>query len=219
MTMRFTRCCCPPGSCTRARRRHTASSGTTPASGIRWRGSGDARLWSRRPSGWWTSASPCSPASPETTGSVTSYLCSPKTLYDPAALVGADFFIITVPTPVDGAKRPDLRALLSASHTVGRALRPGGLVVYESTVYPGVTENECVPVLEQASGLKYGSEFAVGYSPERINPGDPSRRLENIQKIVSATDDTALRVIAAVYRSIISAGVYCAPNIRTAEAA
>src|SRR5215218_2801600 len=111
---------------------------------------------------------------------------------DPADLARTDFFIITVPTPIDGAKRPDLSALFSASRTVGGVLTRESIVVYESTVYPGATENECVPVLEQASGLRYGTDFSVGYSPERINPGDQTHRFETIRKIVSATDDETL---------------------------
>src|SRR3954453_14782554 len=103
---------------------------------------------------------------------------------DPADLAQADFFIITVPTPIDSAKRPDLRALLSASRTVGGALARGSIVVYQSTVYPGATENECMPVLEQVSGLRYGTDFSVGYSPERINPGDQTHPFETIPKIV-----------------------------------
>ena len=138
---------------------------------------------------------------------------------DPADLAQADFFIITVPTPIDSAKRPDLRALLSASRTVGGALARGSIVVYESTVYPGATENECMPVLEQVSGLRYGTDFSVGYSPERINPGDQTHPFETIPKIVSGTDDETLGVIADVYGSVVTAGIYRAPNIRTAEAA
>lgn len=138
---------------------------------------------------------------------------------DPAALKAADFYIVTVPTPINAEKRPDLRALLSASRTVGAALKPGDIVVYESTVYPGATENEAVPVLEQASGLRFGREFAVGYSPERINPGDRSHRFETIRKVVSASDEHALGIVADVYGAVVTAGIYRAPNIRTAEAA
>ncbi|MEZ5787211.1 MAG: nucleotide sugar dehydrogenase [Xanthobacteraceae bacterium] len=138
---------------------------------------------------------------------------------EPAALQTADFFIVTVPTPINAEKRPDLRALLSASRMVGAALKPGDIVVYESTVYPGATENEAVPVLEQASGLRCGHDFAVGYSPERINPGDRSHRFETIQKVVAASDQRALDIVADVYGSVVTAGIYRAPNIRTAEAA
>jgi UDP-N-acetyl-D-galactosamine dehydrogenase len=104
---------------------------------------------------------------------------------DAAALKNADFFIVTVPTPIDEARRPDLGALLKASETVGKAIRPGAIVVYESTVYPGATEEDCAPVLEQASGLKCGRDFGVGYSPERINPGDRAHRFESITKVVA----------------------------------
>lgn len=136
-----------------------------------------------------------------------------------ADLVGVDFFIVTVPTPIDAGNRPDLGALLAASETVGKVLRHGAIVVYESTVYPGATEEECVPVLERVSGLKAGVDFAVGYSPERINPGDPTHRFESILKIVSAQTAEALSVIAAVYGSVVKAGIHEAPSIRVAEAA
>ncbi len=138
---------------------------------------------------------------------------------DAAALKAADFFIVTVPTPINAEKRPDLRALLSASRIVGAALKSGDIVVYESTVYPGATENEAVPVLEQASGLRFGHDFAVGYSPERINPGDRSHRFETIRKVVAASDARALDIVADVYGGVVTAGIYRAPNIRTAEAA
>ena len=138
---------------------------------------------------------------------------------DPNDLAAADFFIITVPTPIDEARRPDLRALLSASRTVGKKLKRGDIVVYESTVYPGATEEECIPVLEQSSGLASGTDFAVGYSPERINPGDKDHRFETILKVVAAQNDRTLDVVADVYGSVLTAGVYRAPNIKTAEAA
>jgi UDP-N-acetyl-D-galactosamine dehydrogenase len=138
---------------------------------------------------------------------------------DPAALKGADFFIVTVPTPIDDAQRPDLGALLAASGTVGQAIRQGAIVVYESTVYPGATEEDCVPVLEQASGLKCGRDFAVGYSPERINPGDMAHRFETIKKVVAGQDKRTLEVIAAVYGSVVTAGIHKAPSIKVAEAA
>ena len=108
---------------------------------------------------------------------------------DPSHLKAADFFIVTVPTPIDDAHRPDLTALLKASATVGRALKSGDIVVYESTVYPGATEEDCIPVLEQESGLKAGIDFTVGYSPERINPGDRGHRFETIKKVVSAQNE------------------------------
>lgn len=138
---------------------------------------------------------------------------------DAAALKAADFFIITVPTPIDDARRPDLRALLRASETVGKAIRRGGIVVYESTVYPGATEEDCVPVLEKFSGLKVGCDFGIGYSPERINPGDMAHRFETIKKVVAGGDKATLDVIAVVYGSVVIAGIHRAPSIKVAEAA
>jgi UDP-N-acetyl-D-glucosamine/UDP-N-acetyl-D-galactosamine dehydrogenase len=138
---------------------------------------------------------------------------------DPAPLKAADFFIVTVPTPIDDAHRPDLTALLKASATVGRALKAGDIVVYESTVYPGATEEDCVPVLERESGLRAGIDFSVGYSPERINPGDRNHRFETIKKVVSAQNQDALDIIAAVYGSVVTAGIHKAPSIKVAEAA
>ena len=138
---------------------------------------------------------------------------------DPRDLGQADFFIVAVPTPIDGAKRPDLRALESASRTVGGRLRPGGIVVYESTVYPGATEDVCIPILEEASGLRNGGDFFVGYSPERINPGDEAHGFSRVVKIVSAGDPATLETVARVYESVVEAGVHRAPSIRVAEAA
>jgi UDP-N-acetyl-D-galactosamine dehydrogenase len=138
---------------------------------------------------------------------------------DPAALAGADFFIVTVPTPIDQARRPDLTALLRASRTVGQALKTGDIVVYESTVYPGATEEDCVPILQQASGLVAGRDFTVGYSPERINPGDKAHRFETIKKVVAGQDGPTLDIIAAVYGSVVTAGLHKAPSIKVAEAA
>lgn len=138
---------------------------------------------------------------------------------DPAKLAGSDFFIVTVPTPIDGACRPDLGAMLRASDTVGRVLKNGDIVVYESTVYPGAVEEDCVPVLERVSGLKSGNDFTVGYSPERINPGDQQRRFETITKVVSGQDARTLDIIAEVYGSVVKAGIYRAPSIKVAEAA
>lgn len=138
---------------------------------------------------------------------------------DPAILKDADFFIVTVPTPIDAARRPDLGALMAASRTVGGALKKGDIVVYESTVYPGATEEDCVPVLEQASGLKAGRDFTVGYSPERINPGDKQHRFETIKKVVSGQDAATLDIVAAVYGSVVTAGIFRAPSIKVAEAA
>ena len=138
---------------------------------------------------------------------------------DPAALERADFIIVAVPTPIDEVKRPDLSCLVSASETIGAHLRKGTIVVYESTVYPGVTEEICAPILERVSGLTCGKEFKVGYSPERINPGDREHTLERVVKVVSGMDAETLEVVAQVYGSVAAAGVYRAPSIRTAEAA
>lgn len=131
----------------------------------------------------------------------------------------ADFHIVAVPTPVDEAHQPDLRPVLNASETVGTALKPGDIVVYESTVYPGVTEEECVPVLEAVSGLRCGVDFWVGYSPERINPGDKEHTFTQIEKIVSGQNAETLSVVAAVYESVVTAGVHRASSIKVAEAA
>ena len=139
--------------------------------------------------------------------------------YDPARLADADFFIVTVPTPIDAARHPDLRAMLSASDTVGRSLKRGDIVVYESTVYPGAVEEDCIPILEKSSGLSAGSDFTVGYSPERINPGDKQHRFETIMKVVSAQDARTLDIVADVYGSVVTAGIYRAPSIKVAEAA
>ena len=138
---------------------------------------------------------------------------------DPAALKQADFFIVTVPTPIDSKNDPDLRAMLSASDTVGKALKRGDIVVYESTVYPGAVEEDCVPVLERVSKLTCGRDFTVGYSPERINPGDKEHRFENIKKVVSGQDARTLDIVADVYGSVVTAGIHRAPSIKVAEAA
>jgi UDP-N-acetyl-D-galactosamine dehydrogenase len=138
---------------------------------------------------------------------------------DPDALNSCDLFIVTVPTPVDAVHRPDLGPLIAASETVGRALKPGGVVVYESTVYPGATEEVCVPVLERVSGLCFNRDFFVGYSPERINPGDKSRRLPNIKKVTSGSTPEVARAIDALYAQIITAGTHLASSIKVAEAA
>jgi UDP-N-acetyl-D-glucosamine/UDP-N-acetyl-D-galactosamine dehydrogenase len=166
---------------------------------------------------------------------------------DPGILIGADFLIVTVPTPVDRAKRPDLSHLIGASRLIGRILkakyrretgdgRPESriptpntqhptsktrrpIIVYESTVYPGCTEEVCVPVLEQESGLTAGEHFKVGYSPERINPGDPEHTLETIVKVVAGQDDQTAEAVERVYSLVVRGGVYRAPDIRTAEAA
>ena len=138
---------------------------------------------------------------------------------DARDLARADFFVVSVPTPVDGAKHPDLRALEAASRTVGARIRPGAIVVYESTVYPGATEGVCVPILEEASGLRCGRDFAVGYSPERINPGDDAHGFARVVKVVSAGDPTTLETVARVYETVVEAGIHRAPSIRVAEAA
>jgi UDP-N-acetyl-D-galactosamine dehydrogenase len=138
---------------------------------------------------------------------------------DLAALNDADFYIVTVPTPIDSARRPDLGAMLAASRSVGAALKVGDIVVYESTVYPGAVEEECIPVLEEKSGLTAGRDFTVGYSPERINPGDKSHRFETIMKVVSAQDQRTLDIVADVYGSVVTAGIHRAPSIKVAEAA
>jgi len=134
-------------------------------------------------------------------------------------LVGCDIYIVAVPTPVDELNQPDFELLIKASETVGQAMGSGSTVIYESTVYPGVTEELCVPVLERMSGLKWRHEFNVGYSPERINPGDPDHTLQSITKIVSGDDEQTLRRISDLYRSIIPAGVHEASSIQIAEAA
>ncbi|MDL2325370.1 nucleotide sugar dehydrogenase [Ruminococcaceae bacterium OttesenSCG-928-A16] len=131
----------------------------------------------------------------------------------------ADFYIIAVPTPVNDANIPDLSPILGASQTVGKALKKGDIVVYESTVYPGCTEDDCVPVLEKVSGLTYGKDFAVGYSPERINPGDKVHTFTTIRKIVSGSNLQTSQIVADVYSSVITAGVYSASCIKVAEAA
>ncbi|MFQ5565495.1 MAG: nucleotide sugar dehydrogenase [Paracoccaceae bacterium] len=138
---------------------------------------------------------------------------------DPAGMAGTSFFVVTVPTPVDGQKRPDLRPLRSACASIGPHLSRGSVVVFESTVFPGATEEICGPALEAASGLACGSDFTLGYSPERINPGDRTHRLEDIVKVVSGQDEATLRRIAAAYSAIIPAGVFEAASIRVAEAA
>ena len=138
---------------------------------------------------------------------------------DPADLRDCNVFIVTVPTPIDSAKRPDLSPLESASRTVGKAIRPGGVVVFESTVYPGATEEVCVPIIERESGLKFNVDFYAGYSPERINPGDKEHRLETITKVTSGSTPQAADFVDALYRRIITAGTHKASSIRVAEAA
>jgi UDP-N-acetyl-D-galactosamine dehydrogenase len=138
---------------------------------------------------------------------------------DPAALEDISFFVVAVPTPIDAGRRPDLTAVKAASRTVGSALKPGAVVVYESTVYPGVTEEVCGPLLEEVSGLKRGTDFTLGYSPERINPGDREHTLERIVKVVSGEDAATLERVAAAYETVVTAGVHRAPSIKVAEAA
>ncbi len=138
---------------------------------------------------------------------------------DAADLHAATVFIITVPTPIDAHKRPDLTPLIRASETVGRALKRGDIVIYESTVYPGATEEDCVPVLERHSGLKFNTDFFCGYSPERINPGDKAHRLPDIKKVTSGSTPAVAGIVDALYRQIITAGTHLAPSIRVAEAA
>jgi UDP-N-acetyl-D-galactosamine dehydrogenase len=136
-----------------------------------------------------------------------------------ADLASCTFFVVAVPTPVDGNNVPDLTAVERASETVGRALSKGAVVVFESTFYPGVTEDVCAPILEKVSGLKLGADFKVGYSPERINPGDKEHALEKVTKVVSGQDAEALERIATAYGAIVDAGVHRAPSIKVAEAA
>ena len=138
---------------------------------------------------------------------------------DPAVIKHADFVIVAVPTPVDSAHKPDLTPLIKSSETVGKYLKPGAIIVYESTVYPGATEEVCIPVLEQCSGLKWKEDFWVGYSPERINPGDLEHTITKIVKIVAGDTQDTLEKVADIYGTIISAGVYRASSIKVAEAA
>ena len=138
---------------------------------------------------------------------------------DPTRIAEADFIVIAVPTPVDDAHQPDFSPLVGASRTVGKHLKRGAIVVYESTVYPGATEEVCIPVLEKESGLKWKRDFHVGYSPERINPGDKEHTLTRILKVVSGDDAETLEKVAQLYESIITAGVYRATSIAVAEAA
>ncbi|CCQ72869.1 nucleotide sugar dehydrogenase [Magnetospira sp. QH-2] len=138
---------------------------------------------------------------------------------DPEELRQADFHIVAVPTPITADKRPDLSPLIGATRTLGKQLKKGDVVVYESTVYPGATEESCVPVLEAESGLTNGTDFTVGYSPERINPGDKEHRFENIVKVVSGQDAATLDLVADVYGSVVEAGVHRTGSIKAAEAA
>ena len=158
----------------------------------------------------------------DSTGEVTSAaLAQAKIQFtcDPATLAKSDFFIVAVPTPVDSANKPDLSPLLGASRFVGSVLKRGDIVVYESTVYPGATEEDCVPALEAASGLKHGIDFFTGYSPERINPGDREHTFTKIKKIVAGCDAATLDIVANVYASVVTAGIHRASSIKVAEAA
>jgi UDP-N-acetyl-D-galactosamine dehydrogenase len=138
---------------------------------------------------------------------------------DPADLHGRDVFIVTVPTPIDEANRPDFDALLKACALVGPVLSKSAIVVFESTVYPGVTEEVCAPALEKASGLNAGVDFKLGYSPERINPGDKTHPLEKVVKVVAGQDAETLDTLAEIYGSVVEAGIHRAPSIKVAEAA
>ena len=139
--------------------------------------------------------------------------------HDEQDLKDCNVFIVTVPTPIDRAKRPDLTPLESASRTVGRAIRRGGVVVFESTVYPGATEEVCVPIIERESGLKFNQDFYAGYSPERINPGDKEHRLDTIKKVTSGSTPEAADFVDALYRQVVSVGTHKASSIKVAEAA
>ena len=156
------------------------------------------------------------------TGEVTATeLAATNIIYtsDISVLREADFHIVAVPTPVDQANQPDLTPMLRASETVGKALKRGDIVVYESTVYPGATEEDCAPILERESGLKCGRDFFLGYSPERINPGDKQHTFTKIKKVVSGQTPEVLEIVASVYSSVVEAGVHKAPSIKVAEAA
>ncbi|BAZ94720.1 UDP-N-acetyl-D-mannosaminuronate dehydrogenase [Thiohalobacter thiocyanaticus] len=138
---------------------------------------------------------------------------------DAGELADANVYIATVPTPIDDAKRPDLRPLEGASRTIGRALKPGDVAIFESTVYPGATEEVCVPIMETESGLTFNRDFFVGYSPERINPGDKEHRVTTILKVTSGSTPETAEFVDALYRSVITAGTHKASSIRVAEAA
>ena len=154
--------------------------------------------------------------------------CSPEELAEAyhlrfstntADLAACNTYIVTVPTPIDAHKRPDLTPLIKASETVGRVLKRGDIVIYESTVYPGATEEDCVPFLERTSGLAYNKDFFCGYSPERINPGDKEHRLPSIRKVTSGSTPAVAELVDSLYRSVVTAGTYKAETIRVAEAA
>lgn len=138
---------------------------------------------------------------------------------DLSKLAECEIFIVTVPTPIDGANRPDLTPLIKASKTVGKAMKTGSIVIYESTVYPGCTEEVCVPILELESGLKFNESFFCGYSPERINPGDKINTLTTIKKIISGSTPEVTEIVDTLYKTIIKAGTWKASSIKVAEAA
>jgi UDP-N-acetyl-D-glucosamine/UDP-N-acetyl-D-galactosamine dehydrogenase len=145
--------------------------------------------------------------------------CSIHFTSDLTELKKASFFIIAVPTPIDDANLPDLKPLLAATRTISKVLKKGDYVVYESTVYPGCTEEDCIPLLEEESGLRFKEDFKIGYSPERINPGDKEHTLQNVVKVVSGCGDESLQEIALTYQLVVQAGVHRAPSIKVAEAA
>lgn len=145
--------------------------------------------------------------------------CDITFTHNPEDLRQASFYIVAVPTPIDSHAQPDLKPLLSASRTVGQVLKQGDYVVFESTVYPGCTEEDCVPILERESGLRFRTDFKVGYSPERINPGDKEHTLTKITKVVSGCCEQSLETVAALYKLVVEAGVYKASSIKVAEAA
>jgi len=145
--------------------------------------------------------------------------CSIHFTSDLTELKKASFFIIAVPTPIDDANLPDLKPLLAATRTISKVLKKGDYVVYESTVYPGCTEEDCIPLIEEESGLRFKEDFKVGYSPERINPGDKEHTLQNVVKVVSGCCDESLQEIALTYELVVQAGVHLAPSIKVAEAA
>lgn len=151
---------------------------------------------------------------PATSG-INGLFCS----FNPEDIKGCNFYIVTVPTPVDKNNRPDLTPLIKASETVGRVISKGDIVVYESTVYPGATEEDCIPVIKKVSGLKYNIDFFAGYSPERINPGDKEHTVEKIRKVTSGSTPEVAETVDATYRSVIKAGTHKASSIRVAEAA
>src|SRR3990167_4054681 len=139
--------------------------------------------------------------------------------WEPAELKASDFIIVAVPTPINEALQPDFTALQKSSELIGSNMAPGTIIVYESTVYPGATEEVCLPILEKMSGMKAGIDFKIGYSPERINPGDKEHTLEKIIKVVSAQDAESLEIVAKTYGAVVKAGIHRASSIKVAEAA